>query len=297
MARKPAETAAEVIDPAINTQALAEASQALTTLSQEALQIQAAFGLESMAPAVLTMQIKGLIEQTGRALFEIGARLVALRTQLTKDEWKTTLEGLGMAPKSATRLMSAAMKCVGSDGATRDKLLSLSQAKVLEMVTLDDEKLDELEKTGGIGQLALELDEIDRMSPTELRAKLRRAELDLQAKDKVLAKKGQEIDRLHEAAAHRTPEDETQARIDAQVQAMRDATTAADVALAQLASAAADAINNAESEACATAARTAVEYIAQRLADLITTNGLTVQFEEMVLPEWLAPEDTKTRKR
>lgn len=296
MARKPAETALEVIDPVVNTDALASASQALTTLSQEALQIQQAFGLESMAPAVLTMQIKGLIEQTGRALFEIGARLMALRLQISREEWKTALEELRLAPKSANRFINAAMKCVGSDGATRDKLLSLSQAKVLELVTLDDEKLDELEKTGGIGQLALELDEIDRMSPTELRAKLRRAEVDLAAKDKVLAKKGQEIDRLHEEAAARTPEDEQQARIDAQVAAVREATVAAEIALAQFAAAAGDAINNAESEACTTAARTSAEYIAQRLADFINLHGLAVQFEQMVTPEWMAA-DTPAKKR
>lgn len=296
MARKPAETALEVIDPAVNTDALASASQALTTISQEALQIQAAFGLESLAPEVLTMQIQGLIEQTGRTLFQIGARLMALRVQLPAAEYKAVLASLNMAPKSATRMMSAAMKCVDSNGATRDTLLSLPQAKVLELVTLDDEKLDELEKTGGIGQLALELDEIDRMSPTELRAKLRRAELDLAAKDKVLAKKGQEIDRLHEEAAARTPEDEQQARIDAQVAAVREATVAAEIALAQFAAAAGDAINNAESEACTTAARTSAEYIAQRLADFINLHGLAVQFEQMVTPEWMAA-DKPAKKR
>ena len=48
---------------------------------------------------------------------------------------KAVLASLNMAPKSATRMMSAAMKCVDSNGATRDTLLSLPQARLEAILT------------------------------------------------------------------------------------------------------------------------------------------------------------------
>lgn len=295
MARTPRTTTPEAAEVILNGDALTSASTALATLSTEAQQVQAMLGLPSLDPDVLCIQITGLVQQTGRALFEIGCRLYGLRAVLPKQDWEARLEDLGFTQRSAAKLMRGALKCVDANGDARQRLLALPQAKVLELVALDDEKLDELEKTGAIGQLALEFDEIDRMSASELRRKVRELEASNAAKDRVLQKKGAEIDKLHEAAEHQpTPDEEAEAAA-AVVASLRDATTAAETAITQLLAASRDAVDNAGAqEHVATAARTGVEYLAQLFADGLQRHGFEVQFDDMVTPAWLA--DAKGKK-
>ena len=83
----------------------------------------------------------------------------------------------------------------------------------------------------------------------------------------------------------------------AQIDAIREATQAAESALLGLANVAADALSEAATEAVATAARTSVEYLAQWLADLIARHGVPVQFEEMVQPSWLAAGATSPKAK
>lgn len=297
MARQKSTTTTEVIDAGVNQVALAAATTALTEVSEKALQLQQTFGLESLDPATLSHEIGGLIQQTGRALFAMGGRLCALRVILPKDEWHQALDRLGFSPRVAARMMNSALKCVGADGQGRERLMALPQSKVLELVALDEDKLDELEETGSIGQLQLEFDEIDRMSSSELRKKIRELEQATAAKDKVIAKKSAEIDRLHVDAERTVTEDTEAATAQAQVTALRDATTAAEQALLALANAVADVADQATQPHVTTAAHTAVEYIAQALADLIQRHAIPVQFDEMVTPDWMAPAAGKTKKR
>lgn len=297
MARNKSKTEPEVIDTPVNEVALASATAALTVVSEQALQLQTVFGLDSLDPAVLSHEIGGLIQQTGRALFAMGGRLCALRAILPKDEWHAALDRLGFAPRVAARMMTSALKCVDADGNGRERLMALPQSKVLELVALDESSLDELEQTGAIAQLQLEFDDIDRMSSSELRKKLRQLEQDAAAKDRVIAKKSSEIDRLHLAAERSSAQDPTAQIAQQQITELRDATTAAEQALLALANAVADATEQAAAPQVATAAHTSVEYIAQALADLITRHGIPVQFEQMVTPDWMAPVTAPTKKR
>ncbi len=295
MARKPT-PAPEVLDAPVNPVALAEASNALAVVSEQALQLQATFGLDSLDPTTLAHEIGGLIQQTGRALFAMGGRLCALRAILPKEDWHAALDRLGFSPRVAARMMNSALKCVGADGQGRERLMALPQSKVLELVTLDESSLDELEQTGAIGQLALEFDEIDRMSSSELRKKIRELEQSNTAKDKVISKKSAEIDKLHIDAARVSGEDSEAITAQAQITALRDATTAAEQGLLGLANAIADALDQSAQEHVATAARTSAEYVAQFLADLINRHAIPVQFEEMVTPDWMtAPAKQKKR--
>ena len=72
-----------------------------------------------------------------------------------------------------------------------------------------------------------------------------------------------------------------------------DATTAAEIALAQLTSVISLVLSSSPSEATATAARHAGEYVAQRLADLINDHGISVDFVEMLTPHWLSATEAQ----
>lgn len=289
MARKPAPAPAAV-EVVVETEALASASRALATVNADAAAMAVTFGLASMEPAVLEAEISGLVAQTGRTLFEIGVRLVALRTVLPSAEWKVRIEQLGFSPRTAAKMMSAALKVADSNGEARSSLLALPQAKVLELVTLDEASLDQLEKDGHIGgQLNLDFDDIDRLSVAELRERLRSVEQSNAAKDRVIANKSKALDKLEEQLHRTSPEDADAARADELIAQVREATAAAEVAIAQLSTVAFDTQLGTWPEHVHTAGRTAVEYIAQRLADAIQHCGVAVQFDEMVQPDWLAP--------
>jgi hypothetical protein len=296
MARKsaPAPAAVEVV---VETEALASASRALATVSADAQAMATTFGLASMEPAVLEAEISGLVAQTGRALFEIGVRLVALRSVMPSGEWTERIQRLGFSPRSAARMMSAALKVADANGEARSSLLALPQAKVLELVTLDEASLDQLEKDGRIGgQLNLDFDDIDRLSVAELRARLRSVEQSNEAKDRVIANKSKALDKLEEKLHATSPEDADAARAEELLYRLREATAATEAALMQLSMVALDTQLNHWPEHVKTAGRTAVEYLAQRMADTITHAGVPVQFDEMVVPDWLQT-DKKAKRR
>jgi hypothetical protein len=284
-----------------NTDALAAAGQALSVLSAEALALQQRFGLESMDPNTLEAEISVWVEHSGRAMYMIGARLVALRMLSPQGEWLERLGRLGFAPRTAQRFMSAALKCVDSQGQPRQQLLQLQRSKVLELVALDDDQLDVLEAGGSLSSLGLDLDEIDKLSVTELKARLRDAEGTAVAKQKVIDKKNKEIDGLKETL-HRpwTPDAASAAQTaeeQAVLDAVRDCVTAAEAALLQLVPLAQRAMDGSLSEACATAGRQSIEYLAQRTADIFTQSGITVDFEQRVLPAWLDKAKGKARTK
>lgn len=291
MARgRTARTTGEVVDVPMNEEALASASHALTELNQEALAIKAQFGLEDVTPGTLVREIRVWIDHSARAMFEVGIRLCALRAICPKGEWLPVLEReIGMSARTAQRFMAAAIRCVGENG-QREQLLKLSRSKVMELVALDDEQLEELDSTGRITQLALELDEIDRMSVTELRQALRERDQVVAAKDKLLVKKDSKINQLSEQLERPfTPDADTAART-AEEQALLDALAetvrAAEAAFLQLFVVLPQVLSQGN-EALAEHARADVEYLAQRVADVCNDNGVDVGFEERVKPSWL----------
>lgn len=296
MARTPRQTAPIEQGPEVNAVALASAAGALAALSEQAQAVATAFGLTSMEPAVLESEISGFVAQTGRALFEIGVRLYAMRTVVSSADWRARIEALGFSPRAAARMMGAALKIADANGQARSSLLALPQAKVLELITLDDASLDQLEKDGHIGQLSLDFEEIDRLSATELRERVRKLERDATAKDRVIAAKTKKLNELEDERNAQSPEDVDAMRAAELLLQVRDATSAAEVALAQLAQVAGQSQVGGWPDHVHTAGRTAVEYVAQRLADLIHEAGVPVQFETMVQPEWLAAAPKKAKR-
>ena len=161
---------------------------ALGTQEQErvtALAVQ--IGYEgSLTVGTLEDEIRFYQRQTVEAILQTGKRLLLLKEMTPHGEFARRAELLGFSDRTAQRFMQAALKTAKSA-----KLAVLSNqvkngSAFLELVTHDDEELKALD----------DLDDVDRMSASQLRAKLREARAEKQAVEKVLDTKNKQIDKL-----------------------------------------------------------------------------------------------------
>jgi len=119
-----------------------------------------------LSVGALEDEIRFYQRRTVEDCLELGKRLLILKELSPHGEFTKRLELLGFAKKTAQRFMQAAAKCAKSDNLS---LLS-SQVKnvsaFLELVTHDDDVLEDLSK----------MDDIDCLSASELRARVRMLE-------------------------------------------------------------------------------------------------------------------------
>ena len=119
----------------------------------------------------IAAETRHYLAQGAMAMLEVGRRLCWLKDREPHGEWTALLERIGIHERAARRIMQAAHKFL--DGPNRTLVSDLgSVTKVYELATLDDDDLDELRQGGTIAGMAL--DDIQRMTPTELRDTLRR---------------------------------------------------------------------------------------------------------------------------
>ncbi|MBI5334711.1 MAG: hypothetical protein HZB72_09045 [Burkholderiales bacterium] len=292
MARQPAparQETTELIE--LDAAALTHASQALDHLSEEARAVMAAYELPSADPNQLELQIRGFQQTAVEAMFQVGARLMLLRKVTEHGDWLLRLERLGLSDTTARRMVNATLKYADPKKPRSDRLLSLDKSKLIELMVLDDEQLDVLDQGGQVGQM--DLDDVERMSFRELRAELRKARAQVQAKDKVIQVKENKIATLAEAvdaASTYHPAPNTvaaTAREQAQLDELQAATLEAEQALLRLVNVATDVlVNDPAGEAVQERARNDVAYLCQRLADLTTDAGIEVDLEERLVPSW-----------
>ncbi|MGE3348173.1 MAG: hypothetical protein AB7I35_12145 [Ramlibacter sp.] len=298
MARKTPVQPTEVL--ALDTDAVNAANAALTLQGQQATRLMSAYNVTHANPDALEAEIRGYQTTAVEAMFAIGARLLVMRTVVEHGDWIKRLERLNMAPRAAQRVMQATLK-FADPSKPRDKLLGLGKGKLIELLTLDDEELDVL--SGGGDVLELDLDDVAGMSTTELRKHLREARADAEAKDRLIEKRGKEIDKLHTQLERKfVPEPGSVAETEteqAQYLALQEAHTEALAVLARLTVVVRD-IKAAPSvsEAMEMAADNAIRHACQRLVDIVNDNGLAIDLEELVTPAWLqAPDEAATQSK
>lgn len=118
----------------------------------------------------LTAEVRHHLGQGVLAMLEAGRRLLVLREHEQHGEWLPLLGRIGVGHETAKRLMRAARKFL--DGPNRSLVTNLaSVTAVYELAMLDDDDLQELREGGSIAGVTL--DDIQRMSPSELRKTLR----------------------------------------------------------------------------------------------------------------------------
>ena len=102
---------------------------------------------------------------------QLGACLIRLKEHQQHGTWMPLLERIGVNQKRAERVMRAAHKFLGNPNSTLVTNLD-SITKAYELAVVDDDDLAELREGGSIAGVTL--DDIQRMSPSELRETLRR---------------------------------------------------------------------------------------------------------------------------
>lgn len=291
MARQPAPAREQTELVEMDTAELAHARDALTHMSDEARALMAAYHLPSADPDQLEVQIRGFQQTAVEAMFNVGARLLLLRQVTEHGDWLQRLERLGLSDRAARSIVNATLRYADPKKPRSDRLLSLDKSKLIELMVLDDEQLDVLDQGGQVGQM--DLDDVERMSFRELRAELRKARAQVQAKDKIIQVKEHKITKLAEAvdeASTYHPAPNTvaaTAREQAQLDELQAATLEAEQALLRLVNVATDVlVNDPAGEAVQERARNDVAYLCQRLADLTTDAGIEVDLEERLVPSW-----------
>ncbi len=124
----------------------------------------------------------------------VGRCLIVIKESEPHGEWLGILEQLGIEQSLARRMAQAALKFSGVDAPTQLIEAAKSKSKLFELMVLDDDELQALSDGGTVA--GLQLDDIDRMPVSQLRAALRDAREDKKAHGQMLAEKNARIDSL-----------------------------------------------------------------------------------------------------
>jgi ribosomal protein L29 len=213
MGRKPL-TPPDVIDVVVDEQRLGDAmtamrqeGQALVVADQQhvaavrAVAAQVGYQLpgDCADPDMIQRDIAANMRRTAEAMFQVGLGLICLKEACHHGEFMARLEVLRFEPRAAQRYMQVARRL--SNASTSTHLLKVveSQSKLLELIVLDDEQIEELELTGQTGEL--KLDDVATMSVKELRKAVRELKGEVTAKEDVLSTRSRQINELEEKLA------------------------------------------------------------------------------------------------
>jgi hypothetical protein len=142
----------------------------------------------STNPDMIQRDIAANMRRSVEACLEIGKGLLVLKAACSHGDFVRRMDGIGIEERLGQRFMQAALKF--SKAASTPLLVAAgNQTKLLELLVLDDEQIEEL-ATGQTGEL--KLDDVACMSVKELRAALREARAEREAAESV-AKKNREI--------------------------------------------------------------------------------------------------------
>lgn len=150
-------------------------------------------------------EVKFYLHQGVMAMLQAGRRLILLKEHESHGKFMQLLEQIGISHFVAKSMMRAARKFLGDDGALspNGRLVTHldSVTKVYELAMMDDEDLEALEEGGTLAGKSL--DDIQRMSPSELR-KILRAEREERRSDAItyskrLQEKEERITELEQA--------------------------------------------------------------------------------------------------
>lgn len=131
-------------------------------------------------------------------ILEMGRGLLLIKEQTAHGDFQEQCARRGIHPRAARRFMSVALKFTKTDTMSVLKAAG-TQAKVLELTVLDDEEVQALESGESVSGITL--DDVERMSASQLREALRSAREDLAAKDEVIRKGSEKLDKAEEKAA------------------------------------------------------------------------------------------------
>jgi hypothetical protein len=204
MARKPTSPVMQHDD--VDTVALEGGTTSLVTTAGTAAQVAEMIGYElPYNKDRIVQEARFYMGQSAETMLEAGRRLILLKENEPHGEFAEIIKSqLGMNYNTAAKMMQAAAKYLSSAHSSNlYALTGLSKTKLFELMVMDDGEIAELAQGGTIA--GLQLDDIERMTSRELKAALRDAREDGNAKDTILAKKSELIDKLQTKATKVKP--------------------------------------------------------------------------------------------
>ena len=177
-----------------------DAANQLAALTIEANDAARAIAMQigyqgAMTVGALEDEIRFYQRRTVEAILETGKRLLVLREMTghgnssqigTNTDFAKRVELLGFSRSTAYRFMQAALKTSKSANLATLSTQVKSASAFLELVTHDDDVLENL----------ADMDAVEKMSASQLRAALRESHKEKEASEKLMADKNAKIDRL-----------------------------------------------------------------------------------------------------
>lgn len=204
----------------------------ITQRDRELDDIEARFGIDRPYDREAFINLaRDAVSVISARVFVIGHICIQLRANEPDGTFGQALELIGIAPRFAQKCMAAVRKMEGSDAR---KMLAgrLTSAKLLELISEDDDDLDSLADGGTLAGKTL--DEIECMSTRELRAALRREreerQHDAEAHEDIVGRKDKKIAQL-DLKARRLNKAPFREKLEATLQELSEAAIAAESAL------------------------------------------------------------------
>ena len=193
MARQPTPDVELVEDNAEHGQALLATQQQVATLTAEhealvraeAAKMGYQLPADSTEPDLIQHDIVSNVRRSVEACLEVGRGLQVLKVACGHGNFIARLEAMRIDRHVAKRFITAAIKFSSLPSSSVLTKAIGNQTKLIEMLVLDDEEIQELELTGQTGELTL--DDVATMSVKELRKALRESRENLSAKERVMA--------------------------------------------------------------------------------------------------------------
>ena len=250
----------------------------------------------SLTVGALEDEIRFYQRRTVEACLELGKRLILLKELTPHGEFKQRIEMLNINYRTANRFITTAFKFSKNDNLSLLKAAG-NQAKLLELLVLDDEEITELNNGGSVNDITL--DDIDRMTATELRKKLREKIADVEAKEQVIKAKDQEKNKiLEENTKLKSPAQIKKRAETEQQQLTKKALEELDSACATMhndvvrftnnINSILDAINEHGLYDIQDKLESSVVAAFQQIAQTSVELGIQIDFENMVTPSWMA---------
>lgn len=200
--RKPLEAVA-ITGDVYDADKLADRHQQLATMSdhQQALVDEYGDGLP-WHPDHYEAAIRIEIGRSAESFLRAGRLLLVARECAEHGEWIGMLNRINLGRDSAERMMMWARQISGAANAARVRHLQDAAStigKMIELSRLPDDQFRALAEEGHTGEL--DLDDVASMTRDELRAAVREARADAQAKDERIGELSDEVNSAKETAA------------------------------------------------------------------------------------------------
>ncbi|MBN5101441.1 hypothetical protein JY461_11775 [Stenotrophomonas maltophilia] len=194
---------ADYVGPDLDTSNLVERSQELVILGEHQSEVVDQFG-DGLPwhPDHYESAIRSEMRRGCEAFLRAGRYLVVARECCAHGEWLGMLGRLGLGPDTAQRMVLAARRMAQIPNTANSRHLidaAKNHSRMIELLSLPEEQFTELATEGETNGLTL--DDVEHMSFHELRAAIREARADLDAKDQRITKLSDDLNKAEEKTA------------------------------------------------------------------------------------------------